>query len=140
MKPTAMDRTRRGFALLAALGVVMVVAVALLAIAASLSADGRRTYSRLRDAQLEQMLLAGAIDAKARLAASAPAPGASWTCELPPDLTARGAVLSSTVASSQPESITLTIEATLEQVHVSQTLQFRRADNAWQLASATLQP
>src|SRR5262245_19707193 len=59
---TAM-KPHNGFALVTAILVLALVAAAIASLASSMSSDARRTLDRARDAQLEQLLLAGAADA-----------------------------------------------------------------------------
>ena len=84
------QRTRHsGFALLLAIGMMMIVAVAMLMLASAASYDGHRTFRQMRDAQVGQMLQAGAISATARLAGVPPQTGDSWLVEVPFELQSR---------------------------------------------------
>src|SRR2546429_8531504 len=84
-------RKDRGFALLVALLTLSIVGVAMLSLAAATSADGRRTLAQARDAQLRQLLLAGAADVAAGLKSAPAGDGHSLAVRIPENRGAGGA-------------------------------------------------
>jgi type II secretory pathway component PulK len=134
-----MRQNRRGFILLFALGIVAVVGVAILALASLQSYDGRRTAGRIREAQLEQMLLAGALEAPQHFVSVAPAKDQLWSIDLPPALASQGGSLRSRVTSVQNDvNVSVLISATLDGKSAQQTLTFARQENQWKLTAARL--
>lgn len=75
-------RNRSGFATTAALMFMTVVIAALLVLGTLLRTDAKRTLDESRDAQLRQLILAGAIDASANLDSGREVPK-SWNVMLP---------------------------------------------------------
>src|SRR4051812_17106737 len=92
-----MTRRRTGFATATSMAVVALAAVALASLAALLVSDGRRTRNALDDAQLRQLLLAGADDAGRRVGADDGGPAGGAPLVLPPDLAAGGGSVRLTV-------------------------------------------
>jgi len=131
---------RRGFVLLFALAIFALVGVAILALASLQAHDGRRTAQRVRDAQLEQMLLAGATEVKSHLEEAPLAADQSWKIELPAALTDRGAELDARVTLMQMDgAATVTIHAKIDGATMQQSTQFARGgDRHWQLISAQI--
>lgn len=133
------ERSRSGFVFIAALLLIAVIGAAMGAISAAVSADARRTVDQARDAQLEQMLLAGVADAPARLAAQAPVEGQAWALPLPESLSSQSASLDVRVGPVQPNgSAMLLIRATIDGRHAEQTASFNLTNNTWALTSAEL--
>jgi len=130
---------RRGFILLFALGIVAVVGVAILALASLQSYEGWRTAERIREAQLEQMLLAGATEAPQHLATAAPTKDQVWNIELPPALASRGGTLQTRVTNIENETnVNVLITATLDGKSAQQTVTFARPADQWKLTAARL--
>jgi len=127
-----------GFVMVAALLALALVAVAIVALATATSSDGRHTFRQSQAAQLEQMLLAGALDAGEHLKSSAPAADASWAVELPANLATEGATVQTSVKSIQPDELKLLVAARLDEQSAEQTLTFKRDANTWKLMSAEL--
>jgi len=128
-------RHHRGFVLLAALAILAIVSVAILALAAAMTYDGRRTMERAQRAQLDQMLLAGAADASQHLRQPIQS-GASWDITLPDALLQQDATLKGSVASADESKIVLNIRATLSNHSAEQTLRFEKDANHWTLSNA----
>jgi hypothetical protein len=130
---------RGGFVLLFALGIVAVVGVAILALASLQSYDGRRTVERIRETQLEQMLLAGAMEAPSHLGEVQPTNDQAWNVQLPAGLTSRGGTLQTRITSVQSDTnCAIVIRATLEGKSLQQSVTFARQGNQWKLTSARL--
>ena len=127
----------RGFILLIALAVLGIVGVAMLVLAAATAYDARRSIERSQRAQLDQMLLAGASEARERLKTASPKTGDSWDVELPKALTEQSATMHSTVSSiEQNGEVYLLIHATLSNRSAEQTVRFSQASGDWKLISA----
>jgi type II secretory pathway component PulK len=130
---------RRGFVFFMAILMIVLVATAMLAMSGVVSVDARRTLNRSMQAQLDQLLLAGAEDAILRLNSDPQiASGSSWEIQLPPDL-AGSATLRTAVVSLDPSNgATLSIRATLPDRASEQTLHLQSTSGAWHLISADL--
>ena len=127
----------RAFVVLTALILMALVGVAITAMSADFSADARRTWDQISDAQLEQLLFAGAAEAPSHLTDKPPVSGESWEVGLPQILAIRGATLRTNVGSVQESGpVSLVIHATLDNRSAEQTLQFRNDAGTWKLVSA----
>jgi hypothetical protein len=130
-----------GFVLLIALAMFSVVSVAILALALSMSADGRRTFDRARQSQLDQLLLAGASHAVEHLKQTTPRPGDTWQIDLPQSLSDESASLQSTVdASSDPGAgqVVLHIQARIDNRSAEQIVKMVKGANGWRIAEARI--
>ena len=131
----ASHRSRsRGFTII--LGVVLLglIAVALALLTKQLGYELQRTRSAYEDAQLRQLLLAGAQDAAARAgrwSAQGPAAPGAWKVELPADLNAQDASISIEAMEAGPDGRTVRIEARLSYRRAEETLEFSRTDAGW---------
>lgn len=131
-------RPRNGFATATAMAVVALAAVALASLAALLASDGRRTRDALNDAQLRQLLLAGADEAGRRVGADDAGAGGGTTVALPPDLEAAGGSVRLTVDPSGfggGDVRVVHVEATYAGRRGGQVLRFRREGGGWRLAN-----
>src|SRR5688500_6678334 len=81
--------TRRGFASIFAISLIMMVGVTLTVLGTYFAAQATRTRVQLEDAQLRQLLTAGAAMTTQR----ASTPGLAGALPLPSELTARGGAL-----------------------------------------------
>jgi len=129
-------QTPRGFVLLSALAVVAIVAVAIVVTASAATAAGQRLSRQIRDAQLDQLLLAGAVESW-RILSTAPAPAAGQTyrVDLPPALVDGAARVRLTIIASQPDAATVAVVARLNGQSSMQTLHFIRDGTHWRLAN-----
>ena len=73
----------RGFATTVALMMVAFIAAAIMAVTSLAAADFRRTQDEWRDAQLRQIVVAAAVDARAKMRSGA---GGSYELQLPEEL------------------------------------------------------
>ena len=128
----------RGFIFFLAVLMIAFVGAAMLAMGTTVSVDARRTVRHSNEAQLDQLLLAGITDAKARLDAAAPISGVSWTIGLPTGLAATPASLKSSILSTDDTQTTARITATFADQSGSQTVRFRHDPDGWKLISAEL--
>jgi hypothetical protein len=136
---TRREEATRGFMFFLAVLMIAFVATAMLATSGMVSVDAKRTLNRSVQAQLDQLLLAGAADAIVRLNSNPPpAPDATWDIPLPPDL-AGSATLHTTVVATDPTTgTTLSIRATLADRTSEQTLHLQSTSGAWHIVSADL--
>lgn len=127
-----------GFALTTAIVLLGLVAVATAAVTALLVADARRTAGAASEAQLRQLLTAGALDAQARL--NAGSSESSWSVSLPNDLSESASVHVSVSSAVEDASLRdAHVRATLEAQHLSQTIRFRPvAGGRWSAVEAHL--
>jgi len=121
---------------LAAIAILAIVGVAILALTAAMSYDGRRTMERAQLAQLDQMLLAGESAASGHL--SSAKTGDAWDVELPDSLIEQSATLKTTVESVDASIVVLSVHATLSNRSAEQTLRFQQTQGGWKLGSATI--
>ena len=137
-------RRRNGFATATAMAVVALAAVALASLAALLVSDGRRTRDALDDAQLRQLLLAGADEATRRVGANdAGAAGGGTSLALPSELAAGGGSVRLTVdppAVGEADVRVAHVEATYAGRRGGQVLRFRREEGGWRLVEAQRGP
>jgi hypothetical protein len=123
----------------------MVVAIVLIGLVATASAvlaidfaaQARRTQSFAEDAQLRQLLLAGAQAAPRQLQAGTPPERKSIS--LPDLLIEQGGVLTlQTLPAASPDEKLVRIEASLPRRHLAQDLRFTKRDGSWRIAAAEL--
>jgi hypothetical protein len=131
-----MKRRRSGFAMILAVALLGMIAMTLTAIGITCSMQAMRTRTLAQEAQLRQLLLAGAQAAHARLQASAAVDG---PVKLPDDLSQVGdkLILIARPSADSDQAI-IEIRAALDQHGSSQTVHFSRQNGAWQINSAGL--
>jgi type II secretory pathway component PulK len=121
------------FASITAIVMLGLVASMLAAMAMMFAADARRTRSSAAEAQLRQLLLAGAADAQQRLDKG------HTTFDV--NVTAPAESHLHLAATLDGDAVRTVISATLGPRHAEQTLRFTRAgNNKWQLAAVELRP
>ena len=129
----------RGFAMLMALAALGVVAVTLLVLSRHFADDMLRTRNLTREAQLSQLLLAGAQDAVQRSHSwSAELQKQEWQIKLPAELSSSGAKLSIALVPSSDQKVDATIEAKMGRGIAVQTLHFKLAEGNWIIESVEL--
>ena len=128
---------KRGFAMLLALAMLGLVAMLLIFLAHYFAWELKRTRSTTADAQLNQLLLAGAQDALSK-SKSTNLPKAPWTLALPTSLSDAHATVTLTPTLDSPDNATITIDAHYNTQQASQSLHLQKSNNAWRLTSATL--
>jgi hypothetical protein len=124
---------RRGFATATALTLLAFVAVLLAAMGTSIGIEARRTRHAAVEAQLRQLLLAGAAAAGEETAAAGTA-----SVSLPSHLTDDMASLTITMAMPSPGERTATIDASIAARHARQVVRFALRDGRWDLVSASI--
>jgi len=125
--------------MLTAILILALVAVAIAALASATTSDAKRTIRKWESAQLDQMLLAGAADAVARLKSGTSEQGRSWSVDIPDELAGDEASVNGSITSSTSESLSIQISARLGDRRARQILTFKRAGASWQLADAKLE-
>ncbi len=115
-----------------------IVTIAAFSIFAMLTADARRTRGAEIDAQLRQMLLAGAADLTAQSKSwDEKAAGVkSWDVELPSVLKQEGGLLKVVPTAQADGSVMTVIEADLQRRQAFQTIVMTRKDNRWEVRSS----
>jgi hypothetical protein len=131
-------RGRRGFiASITAVTLIALVTVALTTIVAASVADARRTRRLAVDAQLRQLLQAGATDAAARAESWGDVPAAgSWRLEIPDSLAQRGFRVQLSIpptAANQATAVEVMVEANSPAAGQAQSLRFSRSAGEWKL-------
>lgn len=130
---TRATRSRpRGMATVTALTLLAFVAVLLAALGTWIGIEARRTHAAGDEAQLRQLLHAGA------LAASDAAMGTTEV-PLPPGLAGRSSHVTIVVAEPSPTTRTATIVAMQATHQARQVVQYVRADERWTVTGATLE-
>ena len=132
--------SRRAFATLTALGIIVVVAVAIAALTAVVAHDVKRSIRQADDAQVRQLLLAGELAARASLADGLP--GRS-NVPLPGELASAGYSLrfEGVAAAGGGANGTLDIRVTVHRPDgrtASQLIRYARAGDGWRLRAAEL--
>ena len=144
MRRNAMPKTawaRRGFTVVMALGLLALVAAGLLSLGALLTTDARRTMRGEDDAQLRQMLMAGATAARQHAGQWPAAVQAErLVVALPPELASAGGALDLQTEPDAAESrVAVRITARLIDRQMRQTLTFERTGGAWRPVDAALE-
>lgn len=128
---------RRSFVMMMAIILMMLLGIALAAMTALLSHEGRRTNSAGDDAQLRQILIAAEAWTARQLAAGAPLADGPTSVPLPPQLTALGAGVDVRLTTGSGAQ-TAMISAQLPERRLEQVIQYRLAGDEWKPVSATL--
>lgn len=128
-----------GFILLTALLMLAIVGAAVAMTAMAASAHLLHQANDLQQAQLDQLLLAGAREAVVRLNfTSSPDDNAANTIELPGALGAQHAHLTVQFSSGGSATRTATIVASLGRHAASQIVQLDKSDGNWRMSAAEL--
>jgi hypothetical protein len=125
--------------MIAAILVLGLAVVAVAALMSAASADGRRTLERHQRAQLDQMLLAGASEARMHLKDAGPKPGDSWKPQLPAALREQDAGVETKVESAgDADHAVVHITARIANRSAEQVVTFERTSGSWKVASANI--
>jgi hypothetical protein len=129
-------RRASGFATYTAIALMILIGTTLVTVGMVFSSDAKRTRSQQAEAQLRQLLTAGALAAMNHL--DHPAASTQPTeIALPGELT--DAKLTFLMApGSDAEHRSVTIRAVIGSRHMEQLVRFDRRDGRWQPASASL--
>ncbi len=121
-----LDRRSRGFAMIFAIAMIILVGAALILLGGYFAQQANRTRSQSADAQLRQLLIAGSIYATQ----NAQSPGPEKPLPLPKDLTAQDASVTVQITGEGDER-TAVIAARFNQRHVEQSLKLHRDNDRW---------
>ena len=129
-------RRRSGVALLMAVLMISIVGAALAALTLSFGTQAKRTTLQAQDAQLHQLLLAGQLAAQASIGQTE-----SGDVALPDELRAAGlSVRFEITPGGATDDKQIHVTARLAGGRsMTQTLQFQRSGDQWQVRSAELQ-
>jgi hypothetical protein len=130
---TNLAKHRTGFAMITAIMLLSLTAVTITLLGSALVNQARRTQLAAEDAQLRQLLVAGADIARTKLSSSG-----SFTVDLPPSLRDESAALTIQIQDNPSGQKIATIKATFPHHSLSQQLTFTSQNSAWQLTGATL--
>lgn len=126
MNPITRIATRRGVASITAIVMIGLVGVALAGAAAMFSAQSKRTRDEATEAQLRQLLTAGAIAAVDAI-----------DVKLPPELSNDGAKLT-IQRKTEGDLATVEMSASLRGREMRQTLRLTRSSEKWNITDAVL--
>jgi hypothetical protein len=128
---------RRAFATTFALFLVALVAGALLAVTSLMTSDVRRSTRAAVDAQLRELIHAGAVAAVAQVRAAGELPGDALNVALPRELTGAGARVrvARAPAPAAADEIHLIIDAHLDDASARLQLALVRDGGAWRVRS-----
>jgi hypothetical protein len=133
------ERNRRGFAATVAVVMIGLVGATLLAMSSIFAIEARRARGEASDAQLRQLLLAGAAQAAQIASAGAVDPAAKpVNVPLPQTLAQQGGRLVLTATQPKDGRLEIAVEASVAGKTRRQTLAFTNTAGPWRLVSATL--
>ena len=132
-----MNTSRRGFAAVFAITLIILVGAALVALGRYFADDAKRTRAQAIDAQLRQLLTAGAVLAINEARAGNP-PATQRSVSLPRELRDGGARLSIGFWQADNDHLDVSIRAQLALHTTAQILRLERRDGRWQPVAATL--
>jgi hypothetical protein len=133
-----MERTPRGFATTVVVGMLVLVAAAVLALTVLFATEMRRTRDARLHAQQRQLLLAGAAQARATLQSGSGQPQ-EIRMTLPKPLGERSSV-TITLGARDFQRVPARITATVDGQSMRQSIVLAPgADQKWTIASATLE-
>jgi len=144
MRATSQNRTRqrpaaprRGVATFFAILLLLIVASTLAVMGMMFAASARRTRALTDEAQLRQLVTAGAIDAarQVEIGDSALTPR---TIKVPQDSTDQPASITLSIARVDQEMVA-TVAAKLGARHLDQRITFQRRDGKWTPVAASLE-
>jgi hypothetical protein len=119
----------RGFASIMAIFMLILVGAVLATTAAYFTAEAKRTRRDAQDAQLRQLLTAGA--------AAACQSDSVTTIDLPNELSSQQANVEIAPLNSDGDARDVTIKATLDSRHVSELLRLTRSGDRWTIVSVS---
>ncbi|MEO6436391.1 MAG: hypothetical protein ABIP55_11630 [Tepidisphaeraceae bacterium] len=134
--PPRSRRRPRGVAGLVAIILLLIVAATLAGVATAFSADAQRTRNLAAEAQLRQLLTAGAIAAAEQLK-SPDLPTGETTVALPTDLNDRGATLKVSYLR-EGEGVLAAVDAALPPRRARQTVRFAQKDGRWSVQAVEM--
>jgi type II secretory pathway pseudopilin PulG len=128
-----------GFAMVTTIVVMGLIALTLAGLGRAFVMQSRRTLALAEDAQLRQLLLAGALEAESRVAAGGLDKNIS--IPLPDELRNRGAALTLQPEPNAPTGqAIIQIDAALPRHRMSQRITLSQIDGRWEITAAELSP
>jgi hypothetical protein len=140
-KPIAQDVARRpgagrgGFAMILALAMLAVIVVVCTVVMTGVASQVKLVGRGAQGAQLRQLLLAGAQEARAALDAGSTG---NVAVPLPRELSDGGAGLAVHLGNVKDGQVSVEVDARSDERHMSQQLTFRQDEGRWRLVSAQL--
>jgi hypothetical protein len=132
-------RPRRGFAMIFAILSIGLVTTTLATLSILFAGERQLTMSNSADAQLRQLLLAGAADVNEQVKQwGDSAPKEKWLVRLPDELKLGGAELTAAVASASGTYTTVEVIAKIANHQGHQRLEYHRATDHWEFVGAKL--
>jgi len=122
-----------------AMAMIGVVGIALLALATRFAAESKMTRYGGQDAQLRQILLAGAVAARQQMGQPDTPRQGQRLVVLPADIDGEDASLVLRFEPSAADGVrNVLIDASLDGRLLRQTLRFEQSDSQWRIVEATL--
>lgn len=135
---TRTRQRRRGFAMVIAIVMVGLIAMSLATLGITFALQASRTQSQAEEAQLRQLLLAGAQAACAQATANSGPHPAIWSLSLPNVLCRQGATVTLETFFDSSGRLLIHIEAALPHRRLAQDVRFKQEGGAWHLVLAEL--
>ncbi|HMD55769.1 MAG TPA: hypothetical protein VKJ65_14580 [Phycisphaerae bacterium] len=129
---------RRGFALIAALFIVVMLGLCLALLAAAFSYELRMPSILQNHGQLQALLLSSGAALENRLLNGQKIMG-DWSVNMPPQLSAAGGQINIDCENSTDDKLVARISASYTGLTTQQTLTFARNGKTWQLENINLQ-
>ncbi|MGD0139436.1 MAG: hypothetical protein ABSD28_11210 [Tepidisphaeraceae bacterium] len=128
-------RRNSGFAMVTAIFLMSFTVMTLTVLMATIAAQSRRAQILGQDAQLRQLLTAGAAFAEAQLQSNS---SGRFSVPLPEALRQLDADLTVEIQTPSDEKATADVQAALPHHRLSQRLSFSRQASGWRITDATL--
>jgi hypothetical protein len=126
---------RPGFAMVTAIMLLSLAAITVTLLGVTITNQVRRTEMAAEDAQLRQLLSAGAAVAQTRVASNS---SGRFSISLPDALKQLSAELTVDIHDVSPAQKIAEVDASLDNHHRSQRLTFALQNGAWQISRADL--
>lgn len=130
-----MSNRRRGFAMITAIVLLSLTAMTITILGVTVLSQGRRTRILTEDAELRELLTAGAAFAKSQIQSNSTG---HFPVPLPETLAHDSAELTVDIRSDSVSARSADIEASLPHHHQSERVTFESRDGIWQPVTATL--
>jgi hypothetical protein len=128
-------RRNSGLAMVTAIFLISFTVMTLTVLMATIAAQSRRAQILSQDAQLRQLLTAGAAFADAKLQSDS---SGRFSVPLPESLVQLSADLTVEIQPGPDDKTLVEIQASLPHHHLSQRLTFARKEDRWRITDATL--
>jgi len=138
--PRCRRRRQRGFAGIMAILLLILVASTLAVLGWAAVVEARRSRATQDEAQLRQLLSAGAAAAGRMLDSSGDVSAGARDVAIPSELAGTNASLKLTFAPAGPDREQVEVRATVLRRQARQTVEFTRATGHWTVAAVSLAP